>query len=121
MLINLSNHPSTNWQIEQTASAIQQYGSIEDMSFPQIAPEGNTEGVQTLAKEYAATICERQEAKDGITVHLMGEMTFVVALVGLLQAAGIEVVCSTTERIVLEEINGKKTMQFRFVRFRAYF
>ncbi len=50
----------------------------------------------------------------------MGEMTFVVALVPMLQSAGIEVVCSTTERIVLEEKDGKKTLQFRFCRFRVY-
>ncbi len=76
--------------------------------------------MQTLAKQYAETIGKRQEAKGVLTVHLMGEMTFVVALVGLLQKAGIEVVCSTTERVVLAEHEGKKTMQFRFVQFRAY-
>ena len=121
MLLNLSNHPSTNWHADQLDKAIQTYSRIEDIAFPHIKPEENTEGVQTLAKAYAATIINQQSTIGNLTVHLMGEMTFVVALVGLLQAAGIEVVCSTTERIVLAEINGKKTMQFRFVRFRAFF
>jgi hypothetical protein len=120
MLLNLSNHPSVKWQKNQYETAIKQYGSVEDMPFPQIPPEENTEGVKELAKQYAATITHKQLTTDNITVHLMGEMTFVVALVGLLQKAGIEVVCSTTQRLVLEEKDGKKTMQFVFVRFRGY-
>jgi hypothetical protein len=50
----------------------------------------------------------------------MGEMTFTVALVRMLQKNHIPVVCSTTERVVIEEKDGKKTMQFSFCRFRAY-
>lgn len=119
MLLNLSNHPSINWQKEQYETAIKQYGSVEDMPFPQIAPDENTEGVYQLAKQYAETIIN-QSAIDNITVHLMGEMTFVIALVGLLQKKEVAVVCSTTERVVLEEKDGKKTMQFQFVQFRQY-
>ena len=121
MLLNLSNHPSVKWHKDQLAAAIKAYNSVEDMPFPQIAPSEDTEGVVALAKQYAETITHKQSATNNITVHLMGEMTFVVALVGLLQAAGIAVVCSTTERVVLEEKEGKKTLQFQFVRFREYF
>ena len=115
MLLNLSNHPSVSWSKEQADAAVTQYGSVEDLAFPHIAPDANTEAVAQLAQAYFEKVDPSVKA-----VHLMGEMTFVVALVGLLQRAGIAVVCSTTLRTVLEEKDGKKTVQFQFVQFRAY-
>ena len=115
MLLNISNHPSVNWTKEQSDAAKTQYGSIKDIKFPHIAPDADTATVYQLAKQYAVQIDPSVK-----TVHLMGEMTFVFALVGLLQKAGITVVCSTTQRTVLEEKDGKKTAQFQFVQFRAY-
>ncbi len=118
MLFNLSNHPSASWSKEQMQMAIQKYGSITDMPFPQIAPTATTDEIIILAENYLSDI---KRIEPYVTVvHLMGEMTFVVALVALLQSAGIPVVCSTTERTVLEEKNGIKTAQFVFKQFRAY-
>jgi hypothetical protein len=126
MLLNLSNHPSVNWSKEQLEAAHVQYGGVVDMPFPQISPEATTDEVMELAKAYSRkVILYDSNELSGTTpsvsaVHLMGEMTFVVALISLLQSEGIEVICSTTERRVLEEKDGKKTMQFVFCRFRAY-
>jgi predicted secreted protein len=58
--------------------------------------------------------------KSSLHVHLMGEMTFTVALVKMLQKSNIRVVCSTTKRIVLEEKEGVKTAKFQFIQFRDY-
>lgn len=118
MLLNLSNHPSTNWSTEQTALAHQQFGEIEDMLFPQISPLENTEGVVVLAKTYCHRILAMN--KPLLTVHLMGELSFCFALTKMLQQEGINVVCSTTHRTVLEEKDGKKTMLFKFQQFRPY-
>lgn len=118
MLLNLSNHPSVNWSKEQLEAAHVQYGGVVDMPFPQIRPEATTDEVMELAKAYSRKVILHTPSVS--TVHLMGEMTFVVALISLLQSEGIKVVCSTTERKVLEEKDGKKTMQFVFCRFRAY-
>lgn len=118
MLLNLSNHPSDKWAKEQLDAAQIQYGGVVDMPFPQINPEATTDEVMELAKEYARKIILHTPSVS--TVHLMGEMTFLVALLQLLQAEGIPVVCSTTERMVLEEKDGKKTLQFQFCRFREY-
>ena len=125
MLLNISNHPSINWTKEQRDAAISQYGGIADQAFPHIAPDATTEMVYQLAKQYATRIINNIEYANTLdpsvkAVHLMGEMTFVFALVGLLQKMGITVVCSTTQRTVLEEKDGKKTAQFQFVQFRAY-
>ena len=117
MLINLSNHPSDKWTAAQLTAAETAYGRVEDLPFPHIAPDADTEGVVKLAKEYAQKIAEYPQP---LTVHLMGEMTFLVALLQILQAQGIKVICSTTERIVLEEKDGKKTLQFQFCQFREY-
>jgi hypothetical protein len=129
MLLNLSNHPSVNWSKEQLNAAQTQYGGVVDMPFPPISPEATTDEVIELAKTYARKVVLHTPlmptassllSETVSAVHLMGEMTFVVALVRLLLEAGIEVVCSTTQRTVLEESDGKKTTQFAFVQFRAY-
>ena len=118
MLLNLSNHPSTNWSTEQMSLAHQQFGEVVDMPYPKIEPLLDTEGVIVLAKAYCETILHKN--KTHLTVHLMGEMSFCFALTKMLQQKGILVVCSTTDRTVLEEKDGKKTMLFRFQQFRPY-
>jgi hypothetical protein len=117
MLLNLSNHPSGSWSAAQTDVAKKLYGCVKDEPFPHINPSATSEEVENLAKKYLDKIKTDSEVK---VVHLMGEMTFVVALVKLLQRRKIPVVSSTTERIVLEEKDGKKTMQFQFCQFRNY-
>ena len=125
MLLNISNHPSLNWSKQQHEAAVTQYGDIEDIAFPHILPEATSEEVLHLAKAYAEQIASflamtKKSLARASAVHLMGEMTFMCALVQLLQQKGIVVVCSTTERVVLAEKDGQKTAQFRFVQFRAY-
>lgn len=118
MLLNLSNHPSDKWAREQLDSAQSKYGGVVDMPFPAIDPDASTQAVEALARVYFEKI---KAANPSVkAVHLMGEMTFLVALVPLLQRAGIKVVCSTTERMVLEEEQGRKTLQFVFRQFREY-
>jgi hypothetical protein len=120
MLINLSNHKSTTWSSEQFAIAHAQYHGIHDLDFPQIPPTHSGNEVQQLASEYHTAIKAIQLLYDeGITVHLMGEMTFCHALCTMLKAESIKVVASTTERIAVEA-NGVKTSVFKFVQFREY-
>ncbi len=120
MLINLSNHPSSNWSEAQKKAGLHWYGPIEDMPFPNIPPELSTEEVKKIAEQYFVEISKRTATSFFATVHLMGEMTFVVALIPMLQKENINVVCSTTKRTVIEEKNGLKTAQFEFVQFRTY-
>ncbi len=115
MLLNLSNHPSAHWPPTQMNEAVKQYGSVQDLAFPQINPNANTDEIEQLAEEYETKIRKLNPS----TVHLMGEMTFTFKLVNRLKAIGIPCIASTTERIAEEE-NGAKTSVFKFVRFRAY-
>ncbi len=115
MLLNLSNHPSQKWTLEQKQVARERYGGIADMAFPNIPPEATAVEVGALAEAYFKKI-EEQHPR---AVHIMGEMTFTYSLVNRLKEAGIICVASTTNRIV-EEREGKKIVQFQFVQFRQY-
>jgi hypothetical protein len=115
MLLNLSNHPSVNWSKEQREAAEKQFGGVVDLPFPQIPSGATTAEVKALAQTYLEKIPPSVSA-----VHLMGELTFVVALVRLLQKNKIKVVASAAERQVLEEKDGIKTAKFQFVQFREY-
>lgn len=118
MLLNFSNHPSSLWE-ESQLEAARQYGEIVDMPFPSIDPGVSSETVKEMAKSYVHDIL--QIAKDrNITVHVMGEMTFVFSVVMLLKEKGIRCVASTTERNAIDNADGTKTSEFSFVGFREY-
>lgn len=116
MLLNLSNHPSSSWPENQIQTAIEKYGTIKDLAFPQINPEWNTDQVRQLAEKYETKIRELNPA----AVHIMGELTFTFILVNKLTAIGIHCIASTTNRTVTNEENGMKTTVFEFVRFRDF-
>ena len=117
MLLNLSNHPSVNWSPEQLNAAKVQFGEVADLAFPHIDPTATTAEVKKIARYYVGEIAHTKDIK---AVHLMGEMTFVVAVANGLKRRKMPVFCSTTKRTVLEEKDGQKTTQFTFVQFREY-
>lgn len=119
MLINLSNHPSEKWEAAQLETA-SQYGEIINIPFPNIPPEWNTKQVEKEAKEYFNRIKKIESTeKEKLVIHLAGEPTFCFQLSRLLLTKGFRVVTSTTERIVQESENEKKSI-FKFKQFREY-
>ncbi len=118
LLINLSNHPHENWSAEQKEAA-KEYGEVRDMPFPAIDPEEDIEQIRERADEYISKII-KLNAKYAITVHLMGEMSFVVYAVSRLTERGIRCICSTSERDTEDLGGGEKKVTFRFKRFRDY-
>jgi hypothetical protein len=122
MLLNLSNHPSTHWPDEQKNAALQKYGKIHDLAFPQIPPEADENDIEALADEFSNKCLQLLQQTTDIqnAVHLMGEMTFSFALVARLQKNGITCIASTTNRLVKIENEHEKTVIFQFVRFRNY-
>lgn len=122
MLINLSNHPSTRWNETQMNAAITQYGSIQDIQFPNIPPAATTKEVQKMAKKYVQQIrtLAQKEANQPFAAHVMGEMTFMYRVVKLLRRSNIKCVASTTERDTIEHPDGSKTFKFNFIQFRTY-
>lgn len=120
MLLNLSNHPYSSWANAQRRAALEQYGEVRNMAFPQIPPEKDTDYVRQIVEAYEFNIRKMAEENPGMTVHLMGELTFTHLLVNRLHKADIPCVASTSERILLQEANVKKKSHFNFVRFRRY-
>lgn len=118
MLLNLSNHPSLTWSVTQLSAAQEAYSGVIDLPFPAIDPTWTKQEIQALAEQYVATILALDPVPTA--VHLMGELTFSFALVGLLQALGITCVASTARRQVIEKAPGHKEAIFEFVQFRAY-
>jgi hypothetical protein len=115
MLLNLTNHPSSQWSEKQYNHAIELYQEIIDLPFPQISPTLDSAGLNLLVEEYEHKI----RKIDPLVVHIMGEMTFSFRLVQKLKAIGILCIASTTERIT-EQIGDTKTSRFEFIQFRAY-
>lgn len=118
LLFNLSNHPVATWSQEQLEAA-KPYGDVVDMPFPVIEPESGSDTIDEIAETYALQIIEKA-SDSSVTVHIMGEMTFTYALVSRLKDQGIRCIASTTERNVVEESEGKKLSEFKFVQFREY-
>lgn len=117
MLINLTNHSCETWNEEQTAAAQAEFGIIQDMPFPAIPPEWETEEVVALARKYVVG-CRELIQRPEDAVHIMGELTFTYAFIGL--ATDIRCIASTSERRVTDHPGGDRTVSFRFVRFRDY-
>ena len=123
MLINLSNHPQLKWDKKQLTTAIKQYGSILDMSFPNIDPQLSSDGVRKIVIEYYTRLtnifdeCANTPFVDA--VHIQGEFTFVFQLVTMLKKSNIPCVASTSNRNVVDD-GDKKIIEFNFVQFREY-
>ena len=120
MLINLSNHPSSKWDVKQLNEANLLFGTVQDESFPNIPPDWDMEQVETLAREYFEKI-KSIEKKTGAkpAIHITGELVFCFLLIQMLLHDGFRCITSTTERIVKEENNVKITV-FNFIKFRNY-
>lgn len=116
MLLNLSNHPHTQWSEPQKVEAEQEYGRIIDLAFPQVDPNASEKEINRLANHYLEQVLILSPA----AVHLMGELTFVFRLCQLLLAKGIVCIASTTLRTTVDNGDGTKISRFEFVRFRRY-
>lgn len=102
-MINLSNHPSTAWEIKQYQNAVQEFHEVIDMMFPLINPDANVMDIDLLVENYFAEIKKLVLQ----AVHIMGELTFTFRMVTKLKNAGITCIASTTKRNVIEK-NGAK-------------
>lgn len=118
VFINLSNHPSDQWE-EAQMEASRQYGECIDLPFPQIDPAADEETIKGLVEDYIQRILQ-YTVDNTVTVHLMGEMCFTYRMVSKLKSLGIVCVCSTSTRNVHDEGNGCRTVEFRFTQFREY-
>lgn len=119
MFLNISNHKSENWSMNQI-SETEKYGEIVDIPFPAVNPRESDEYMNDLVDEYYQKVMEYEKP----TVMVQGEFVFTYRLVNQLKQAGIKVVASCSERRVTEEIDENgctiRRSQFEFVKFREY-
>lgn len=118
MFYNISNHPSKYWPQHQLSVAHQIAGEVVDIPFPEVSPYDNSSDINLKAKQFAQAIIDG--LTDGDVVHIMGEHTFMFALVSYLLQHGVRCVASTTSREVEYNETGDKISQFHFVNFRDY-
>ena len=123
MLINLSNHPYSQWSEKQKETAETLYGDVVDLPFPFVKPELSTDEVKQLVSDYydrALSIFEKyKDDNKQHVVHIQGEFTFVFHLVTLLKNTGTKCVASTSRRDI-QQVGTKKIINFNFIRFREY-
>lgn len=124
MLINFSNHPSTQWPEKQINEAHRLFGGIIDIPFACIPPDAPYEEVIKIVEYYVDKILELKNKNEITALHVMGEFTFTYNLVKKMEELGISCYASTTTRTA-EEITEnnviKKISHFEFVAFRRYF
>jgi hypothetical protein len=119
MLINLSNHPSEAWSLQQLTSSRALYNNVYDFPFPMVDPECDEAEICLLTEQLVQHCLEMLPPNQSNAVHVMGEMTLTFSVVSALLEKGIACVASTTARVASTNDN-KKTSEFQFVRFRAY-
>lgn len=96
--------------------ALQIYDRVEDLAFPQVDPNSNEVALDNLVEEYFHIIRKKKPK----AVHVMGELTFCVAIIKRLQKIQINCLASTTHRSTVDLPDGTKNVKFEFVRFRHY-
>jgi hypothetical protein len=116
MLINFSNHPSSQWPDNQKQAAKDNFGEVIDIPFPNIDPRASCAALEALAERFINDLTSHEND----TIHIMGELTFTYIIVNKMRLLGRFCVASTTERKV--EMDGDiKKVKFEFVAFRAYY
>lgn len=119
IFINLSNHPSHLWGVEQRQTA-ESVGRIVDIPFPEVPADASSESV----KEMAAAMCGVIMKYSYPVVMVQGEFTLTYHIVERLKAKGIRVVASCSKREAMETVqpdgSSVKNSTFRFVQFRDY-
>ena len=119
VFVNLSNHPSDNWDNTQIAAA-SVFGEIVDVPFPTVPTLCSDKDMDKLVKKAIGSVLKVAYPACEVTVHVMGEMTLTYRIVSQLKARGIHCVASTSERVVDDIGNGEKISKFHFVSFREY-
>ncbi len=115
ILINHSNHVSTNWGSKQKAGWVK----IVDISFPNIPPSFSTEDVEKLVDENLKRIETIVKTYPGAEIYIMlqGEFSYCYIMFTKLQKYRIKIAIPTTERLV-EMKDGAKITRFEFNQWR---
>lgn len=115
VFVNISNHPSSDWEEAQRAAALVFAPTIVDIPLPPVSPNAVNEDIGGLVEA-----CLAKVPAGASHAMVQGEFTLVYALVRALQRQGTVCFAATTERDTCMGDAGEVTHRFRFVRFREY-
>lgn len=122
MFINISNHASSKWSVEQLANAEAIGGEIADFALPNIPPQATSEEVSRMAKAIVADAIGPVSVGETATAMVAGPFGFCRQAVAELEAHGITCVEACSERSTREETlpdgTTRKIVEFKFVQFR---
>lgn len=118
MFINFSNHPSSKWDEVQlnTAKKLSGDGNIIDIPFPRVDPAMTAEQVLEKARECVKLILSHSPD----IVMCQGEFTLSYHVINTLKENGVKVVAACSNRMVKEQTDGTKIVEFKFEQFREY-
>jgi hypothetical protein len=74
--VNISNHPSVNWDEAQTKAALALAERIEDIAFPAVPPDADEKEIEAFAET-----CMVQVPPETSHALVQGEFTLTVELV----------------------------------------
>ena len=104
VIINFTNHPSSQWSPEQIKAA-QEFGEIQDLPFPQISPSADRKEVIDIAQMYVQEILQQKPE----AVICQGEFTLAYSITKRLRDEGIPVLAACSDR------NGKGNPKRSFI------
>lgn len=119
LFLNVTHHASSSWSAEQKNAAEEIAYPLEDLPFPDVAPEMTSEEVGALA----AVLCGEVLRRGARAALVQGEMTLTYALVRRLERAGVACYAAATARVASVEQEGGvswKRSRFEFAGFRRY-
>lgn len=120
MLINISNHPLSEWSERQINEATRLWGGVVDVAFPRIEAKATEEEVIRLAASNIERYVELiEQYPTPSAFHIMGEMVYCFNVIKALKERGYVVVASASNRDV-EKYGDSKIVYFSFERFREY-
>lgn len=120
MLINISNHPLSEWSERQINEATRLWGGVVDVAFPRIEAKATEDEVIRLAASNIERYIELiEQYPTPSAFHIMGEMVYCFNVIKVLKERGYVVVASTSNRDV-EKYGDSKIVYFSFERFREY-
>jgi CRISPR-associated protein Csx16 len=115
IFVNISNHPSSDWDEGQRAAALALAPTIVDVPFPAVPPDATSKDIGKLCEACLASV-----PAGASHAMVQGEFTLAYALVRALQRQGTVCFAATTERDIDAADDGAVMHRFRFIRFREY-
>jgi len=114
IFLNISNYPSKGWSKDQRKAALEKCDKIVDFPFPRVPTDATTEEVHNLAGVILSSI-----PADVTHALVQGEFTLAYRLIQELDKLGVECYAAASERLTHKNA-GKKSVWFKFIRFRRY-